>query len=305
MHSSFPDVFLRARILIRTLFFFLSALALALTGCSLPAFLVDGREVAASIAKTHEWKTLSFEVEAFVLTGYAKNGPGKELVVYIEGDGRAWISHRVPSDDPTPKDPLALRLAVMDPAPKVLYLGRPCQYTSPRSMRKCESRFWTISRFSLPVIEAMDMALTQAKTGLKADRLHLVGYSGGGALAVLLASRRRDVATVMTIAANLDHDAWTRHHEVTPLSDSLNPADVAASARDCPQVHFVGSEDDIVPPFVARSFMSRIGDPSKARLAEIPQFNHNCCWVKAWPGLLAPYRPLSFFVDKCRRKNVK
>ncbi len=303
INASIFYVLLRARILIRTLFFFVSALALS--GCSLPAFLIDGRDVAVSIAKKHEWKALSFDVEAFVLKGYAKDGPGKDLVVYIEGDGRAWISHGVPSDDPTPKDPLALRLAVMDPAPKVLYIGRPCQYTSPRSMRTCEYRFWTIARFSLPAVEAMCIALTQAKKALKADRLHLIGYSGGGAMAVLLACRRTDVASVMTVAGNLDHDAWTRHHEVTPLYDSLNPADVAVLIRDCPQVHFFGSGDEIVPPFVVRSFVNRMGDPFGARLVEIPEFDHDCCWIKAWPGLLAPFRPISIFVDKCGQKNIK
>jgi pimeloyl-ACP methyl ester carboxylesterase len=300
--SSIPDTIQRARILIRTLFLFLSVLAVS--GCSLPAFLVDGREVAASIAKMHEWKELSFEGEAFVLKGYAKDGPGKDLVVYIEGDGRAWISHQVPSHDPTPKDPLAFRLAVLDPAPKVLYIGRPCQYTSPGVAPKCESRFWTVARFSLPVVEVMDMALKEAKNVLRADRLHLIGYSGGGALAVLLASMRRDVATLMTVAGNLDHEKWTHYHQVTPLYDSLNPVNVAASVR-CPQVHFVGSEDEIVPPFIVRSFVDRMGDSLGTKLVEIPKFDHNCCWVKAWPALLAPYRPLSIFVDKCRQKNIK
>jgi pimeloyl-ACP methyl ester carboxylesterase len=303
MHSSFTDVTKRARIQIRTLFFFLSALAFS--GCSLPALFRDGREVAASIAKTHEWKDLSFDVEAFVLKGYAKDGPGKDLVVYIEGDGRAWISRRCPSDDPTPRDPLALRLAVRDPSPKVLYLGRPCQYLSPRSLRGCEPRFWTTARFSFPVVEAMDMALTQAKAFFKAERLHLIGYSGGGALAVLLAAKRIDVATLMTIAGNLDHEAWTKHHQVTALYDSLNPVNVAASVRDRPQVHFVGSEDEIVPPFIARSFVDRMGNPFGTRLVEIPNFDHKCRWVRAWPGLLAPYRPLSIFVDKCGQKDIK
>ena len=141
MNTSMFFYLLRARIPIRTLFFFLSALTLS--GCSLSKLFHDGREVAASIARTHEWKALSFDVEAFVLKGYAKDGPGKDLVVYIEGDGRAWRSRRVPSDDPTPRDPLAFRLAVRDPAPKVLYLGRPCQYVSPKSWRRCEPRFWT------------------------------------------------------------------------------------------------------------------------------------------------------------------
>ena len=225
--------------------------------------------------------------------------------MYIEGDGRAWRSRRVPSDDPTPKDPLAFRLAVRDPAPKVLYLGRPCQYVSPKSWRRCEPRFWTTARFSLSVVKSMDMALTQAKTLLKADRLHLIGYSGGGALSVLLASKRRDVMSLMTVAGNLDHKKWTHHHQVTELYDSLNPVDVAESVQDLPQCHFVGSEDKIVPPFVVRSFVNRMGNPFGTRLLEISNFNHKDRWVQAWPELLATYRPISIFVDKGGRKDIK
>ncbi len=51
------------------------------------------------------------------------------MVVYIEGDGRAYVNRRTPSNDPTPGNPMALRLALADPSLRVLYLGRPCQYT--------------------------------------------------------------------------------------------------------------------------------------------------------------------------------
>ena len=265
--------------------------ALVLAGCGSTPQLRDGREVAEVMAGSHGWQPLSFDVGMFVLKGYARPGPGSDLMVYIEGDGRAWIKRHVPSNDPTPKDPIALRLAIIDPAPKVLYLGRPCQYTTQNTMKGCHRRFWTISRFSQLVVEAMDAALTQAKKRLGAERLHLIGYSGGGALAVLLASRRKDIATVITVAGNLDHQAWTRKHRVTPLSDSLNPVDAAFSVRDRPQVHLVGLEDDVMPPLVARSFLERMGKPSKARLVTIPGFDHRCCWVKAWAGLLAQYRP--------------
>lgn len=43
-----------------------------------------------------------------------KPGP---LFVYIEGDGLAYLDARTPSTDPTPADPLALRLAAADPGP--------------------------------------------------------------------------------------------------------------------------------------------------------------------------------------------
>ncbi len=99
------------------------------------------------------------------------------------------------------------------------------------------------------------------------------------------------MATVMTVAGNLDHNAWSSHHGVTPLSESLNPADVAVSVKDYPQVHFAGLEDEVMPPLVARSFLDRMEKPTKARLVEIPGFDHRCCWVKAWVKLLARYRP--------------
>jgi hypothetical protein len=45
---------------------------------------------------------------------------------YQSGDGLAWLSSDVPSSDPTPLDPLALRLALAKPARNAAYLARPC-----------------------------------------------------------------------------------------------------------------------------------------------------------------------------------
>ncbi|MDY7036230.1 MAG: hypothetical protein SV375_08745 [Thermodesulfobacteriota bacterium] len=134
-----------------------------LAGCGFADLLNNGRKVAEVMARNNGWRPLAFDVGTFILKGYARPGPGADLFIYIEGDGRAWIRRHAPSSDPTPKDPLALRLAIIDPAPKVLYLGRPCQYTSRNTVRGCHRRFWTISRFSQSVVEAMDSALTQSK----------------------------------------------------------------------------------------------------------------------------------------------
>ncbi|MEN1424567.1 alpha/beta hydrolase, partial [Pseudomonas aeruginosa] len=49
----------------------------------------------------------------------------QRLRVYLEGDGRAWITSRTVSDDPTPVKSLVPGLVVADPAPAV-YLARPC-----------------------------------------------------------------------------------------------------------------------------------------------------------------------------------
>ena len=54
-----------------------------------------------------------------------------------------------------------------------------------------------------------------------AAKVILVGYSGGGAIAVLLAARRLDVAGVITVSADLDLAYWTQRDGLAPLSGSL------------------------------------------------------------------------------------
>ncbi len=60
---------------------------------------------------------------------------------------------------------------------------------------------------------------------------------------MLLAAQRRDVDAVITVAANLDHRAWTAHHGDTPLHCSLNAADFARRLQSVPQVHYAGEKD--------------------------------------------------------------
>lgn len=265
----------------------LAAVLLALLflgGCA------GGRELARTLATDQGWRPVRFETASYVLLGYLKPGPGGDLAVYLEGDGRAYRSRTAPSQDPTPADPVGLRLALADPAPGVLYLGRACQYVEGPEARGCEPRAWTTARFSPPVLASLDQALDQAKALAGAGRLFLAGYSGGGGLAVLAAASRADVAGVFTVAGNLDHAAWTALHRVTPLSGSLNPADAAPRIRDLPQVHFVGGRDPVVPEAVARSYLERMGGPSAARVEVLPEADHVRPWPDIWPDLLARFR---------------
>ena len=50
------------------------------------------------------------------------------ISIYIEGDGRAWETKYRLSEDPTPSNPVALRLAAVDPAANIAYIARPGQY---------------------------------------------------------------------------------------------------------------------------------------------------------------------------------
>jgi pimeloyl-ACP methyl ester carboxylesterase len=227
----------------------------------------------------------------FTLAAFARSGPGETLVVYIEGDGRAWASRSRPSEDPTPRDPLTLRLAARDPAPKVLYLARPCQYMAgEQAAGACDESLWTSARYGRAVLAALSQAVDEAKAGLSATRVSLVGYSGGGALALLLAASRTDVSDVVTVAGNPDIVAWAAHHGVTPLAGSLNPADRAKELSAIPQTHYAGRADQICPPWLCERYLERLGRPSAARCVTVDGANHRQGFEERWPELLAAHR---------------
>lgn len=227
----------------------------------------------------------------FVLTAYARNrDAGAPWVVYIEGDGLAWRSRTEVSPDPTPLAPVGLRLAALDPSPNVLYLARPCQYTPFDVDRRCREEYWTGRRFAEEVVASMNDAIERTLRG-NSRGVRLVGYSGGGAVAALIAARRPDVIDLRTVAGNLDHVALNRHHDVTPLKGSLNAADVAERLARLPQLHLVGGRDTIVVPSVVESYARRAGDRRCIRIQRVEGASHEDGWTEVWPSALR--RPLA------------
>jgi hypothetical protein len=257
--------------------------AVIISGCA----SLDRRELARDVARKGGFRSEIIKTEFFDLLSYFRlKTPHKALTIYIEGDGFAWKNRRTLSKDPTPRDPLALRLANFDPANNVAYLGRPCQYVHKSQRRNCNSSYWSKSRFAEEVIVATNQAIEKLKKRAHASSVHLVGYSGGGGVGVLVAARRIDVASIRTIAGNLDHAAFTSHHKVTPLKGSLNPMDVAIKIDKIPQIHFVGSKDKIVPEFIADGFVAAQGDKACAKVVQIAGMEHDDKWEKAWSKML-------------------
>lgn len=223
----------------------------------------------------------------FTLTAYCRfTKPFDDLTVYIEGDGAAWLSPAMLSGDPTPRKPLVLELAVIDPAVNVAYLARPGQYTA-TAAPDCSPEYWSGRRFSPEVVAAFHTAIDRLRTDARSERISLVGYSGGAAVAVLIAAGRSDISTLRTVAGNLDTEAVNRYHGVSPLAGSVNPIDAAEMIRDLPQHHFAGSRDTVVPVFIAESFLNRAGDQDKHRLTIIEGVSHTEGWHERWKSLLA------------------
>ena len=123
----------------------------------------------------------------------------------------------MPSANPTPRNPLGLRLAAIDPGKNVLYLARPCQYINFKSERSCKVSYWTLKRFSKEVIIAVNEAIDKMVLKARVERIHLVGYSGGGAVAALVAASRKDVSSLRTLAGYMDHVSLNKEVGVSPL----------------------------------------------------------------------------------------
>jgi hypothetical protein len=251
--------------------------ALAFTGCASPAARTD-----------QEATELGFNREIVDGTGFlhvvyrhsVSLSPGP-VHVYIEHDGLPWLTETIVSPDPTPRNPVMLRLMALDPAPSV-YLGRPCYFGLAQSA-PCSPLLWTHERYSERVVESMAAALRQVLPDPKSQVVFL-GNSGGGTLAMLLAERFADTRAVVTLAGNLDIAAWAQYHGYTPLQGSLNPAFRAPLDRKVIQKHYVGGRDRNVPPFIARRFaQARPG----AEVIELPDCDHRCCWETLWPQVLA------------------
>jgi pimeloyl-ACP methyl ester carboxylesterase len=262
-------------------------LAALLGGCG-AVDLMPRHGKADYLAAQAGWTYRLIDAGEFDIASYASPPVAATdlLTVYIEGDGLAFIDARTISADPTPEDPLALRLALVAPQRPAVYLARPCQYTMPDHGRGCRPEEWSSRRYAPEIIDAMNRAVDAAKAAAGGPRIVLVGYSGGGAVAVLLAAHRADVAGIVTIGGDLDLEYWTKRDNLAPLVGSLDPKDVAEAVSALPQIHFAGARDDVVGPDVVRAYLARMRDTSRARLVTIDDFDHECCWVDAWPKLV-------------------
>lgn len=203
------------------------------------------------------------------------------LHVYIEHDGTPWANVDRVAEDPTPRTPYALELMARDSGPRLL-LGRPC-YFQAQTKSPCGPLVWTHGRYSPQVVASMVAALRRYLSTHPFRRIVLVGYSGGGTLAWLMAAQLPETTTLVTIAANLDIDEWARLHGYSPLAGSLNPAAAATLSPGIFERHYFGGRDANVPPAVVHSFARR---HPRARVIEIAEFDHVCCWLERWPQLL-------------------
>jgi pimeloyl-ACP methyl ester carboxylesterase len=206
-----------------------------------------------------------------------ESGRSETVWVFIEGDGLPWMTPSIPSIDPTPRHPVALELFRETRGP-ALYIGRPC-YWGGSLDKPCRPYYWTYGRFAPEIVESMAGAIETIARRFPYQQFLLVGYSGGGVLAALLAERTPNALGVVAVAAPLDHEIWTSRLGISPLAGSMNPAASAASANErIPRLLVFGSRDDVVRPSDAGAYASFPNTSTKV----VWGADHACCWQEWW-----------------------
>lgn len=255
-------------------------LLFCLSGCQTTTsqfqILAEKHKLQRSWVNANGYDHLVFKHKMFSKSGL--------LHVYLEGDGIPWRFRVFPATDPTAAQSLMLPLMTLDNGPAV-YVGRPC-YNGKATAPGCDPTMWTSGRYSITVVNSMAKAIEKIRAQSGARKIRLIGHSGGGALAMLIAQQIQ-VDQVITLAGNLDTDAWTRHHRYTRLFASLNPAKQDALPHHIAQWHLLGGEDDVVPPSIVRQF---IQTQTNALGVQIDHFDHSCCWASIWPRVVSSIR---------------
>ncbi|MBL8639067.1 MAG: alpha/beta hydrolase [Alphaproteobacteria bacterium] len=231
---------------------------------------------------------------------YDRHAPA---TVYIEGDGVPYIDEKHVSDDPTPADPVALRLAAQDGDSNVIWLARPCQYfkewrgysagdktggqaNDKAGKKACPKAYWTDRKFAPEVIESYNMALDNIKAYYGIPVFNLVGYDGGAVIAMALAAQRQDIKSLRTVAGNLAPDVTAQIHNYQfNGQNSVNPRDYADRLETMPQRHFIGRLDRVTPPVVYNSYAQNVQDGKCLNATLVDNADHQLGWVEQWKTL--------------------
>ena len=266
-----------------------AALAIFLCGCATRAQQADSVAARAGMSRT------VLEGSRFHHISYERIVPGARLFVFVDGDGRPWVrGGRAIATDPTSRHPLLLDLAAQTRTGSVLYLGRPC-YLGLARTPECQPSDWTSARYSTQIVQSLAAAANRFVSEHDIQEVLLIGHSGGGTLAVLMAPQVEHLRAVVTIAGNLDVSGWSAFHAYLPLAGSLDPAGGWALPKGVMEIHLVGGADRNVPPQLMQRYLA--GHPG-ALVWTYSTFNHECCWREAWPAVLprlmdAVWRPES------------
>ena len=152
--------------------------------------------------------------------------------------------------------------------------------------KRCTALDWTSARFGSKVIQTYNQIIEQIKATWHAKTVTLHGYSGGSAVALLVAANRKDVTSVVTFAPLLDPNRWATYHHYSPLAGSLSPLSHTTRLKHIPQTHFIGLEDSQVPYQVSENYFAALLPSQIILVHKVSQFTHHSDWPQLWKSYI-------------------
>ena len=241
----------------------------------------------------------SIRTDLYPIATYERiHNQGGQAIVYIEGESRGSINSHTTRYNPTPLNPVALKMAVQDKSKNLIYISVPCANFTLDRIQACNQKYFKTHRFAPEVIASYNQVLDYYRKRYDIKGFHLVGFSGGGVVATLLAQQQPDILTLRTIAAPLDTQIAQRLSQTNSFSHSQNPSSDPFTLGVLPQHHFLGDKDEFVTPVILSSFLQEMGPSRCVRTSLISGPTHRDGWDERWPELMA--YPLD-----CRAKNIR
>ena len=220
----------------------------------------------------------TYSTKYFNIFSLEKINNDKNLTIYIEGDGLSWIDRFTPSSNPTPKDPLAFKLALVDASENVIYLARPCQYVGSNN---CNEDIWTSAQYSSTVLNSYNEIINYLSKKYK--DIHLVGYSGGAGIAMYLASvEGNNIKSIRTIAGNINHNELSKILNISRLKKSVNFYSIEEKVKTMPQIHYYGLKDKTVPNILQISYAEKNLGNNCVAIQSVEDTSHNEGWLDFW-----------------------
>ena len=78
---------------------------------------------------------------------------------------------------------------------------------------------------------------------------------------------------------NAEYEA-IKQHNLPPLNESMNLESYRKQFAKIPQIHYVGSDDEIMPPALVREFVGKSGN-----IIEVRGATHNSGWEEIYPEI--------------------
>lgn len=268
----------------KTIFIFkLALLTFLISGCTRDIPTKQQRiQTLQNLVPQSSFITKTIQTHSYSFYTIQQKESCKNVHVYFEGDGLAWITKRLVSDDPTPLTPTTFKLLLQDESQCKVYIARACQYTNDPL---CNEEDWTTHRFSKRIVNATNEAIDQIKQNYQNDSFTFIGYSGGAAIASLVANKRDDVINFVSVAGNLDTQLWTTIKRFQPLTGSLNPVNYTNNLQKVKHYHIIGKNDEVIPYEIIQSYMKQFDDKQNITLKRV-EATHGCCYESVFKEII-------------------